>query len=175
MFISQLKDSTENWLGSGLVLVIDDEEDLRSMIDILLGARGIEVVGAAGGRQALQLLEEDPSFDAIILDMVMPGMDGNEVLQVLSTMGLNIPVVLATGYAPEELDPAARAGVSATLRKPFQILRSRKSSQQILIMSDFFGRYTMSYLSKVPILAKLLTLASLKARLLTAGRPMPSV
>ena len=102
------------------VLVIDDEEDLRSMIDILLGARGIEVVGAAGGRQAIQLLEEDPSFDAIILDMVMPGMDGNEVLQVLSTMGLNIPVVLATGYAPEELDPAARAGVSATLRKPFQ-------------------------------------------------------
>ncbi len=102
------------------VLVVDDEEDLRSMIDILLGARGIEVVEASGGRAALALLEEDSQFDAIILDMVMPGMDGGEVLHVMAQRGLDIPVVMATGYAPEELDPAARAQVSATLRKPFQ-------------------------------------------------------
>ena len=102
------------------VLVVDDEDDLRSMIDILLGARGIEVVEASGGRVALALLEQDQDFDAIILDMVMPGMDGGEVLSAMAQEGLTIPVVMATGFAPEELDPAARAQVSTTLRKPFQ-------------------------------------------------------
>jgi PAS domain S-box-containing protein len=102
------------------VLVVDDEEDLRSMLEILLGARGIEVIEADGGRSALQLLEQDQDFDAIVLDMVMPGMDGGEVLKELSARGLDIPVVLATGFSPRELDPAARAMVAATLRKPFQ-------------------------------------------------------
>jgi CheY-like chemotaxis protein len=102
------------------VLVVDDEEDLRSMIDILLGARGIKVVEASGGRVALALLETDQAFDDIILDMVMHGMDGGEVLAVMASRGLTIPVVMATGYAPEELDPTARAQVSTTLRKPFQ-------------------------------------------------------
>jgi CheY-like chemotaxis protein len=65
-------------------------------------------------------LEQDQDFDAIVLDMVMPGMDGGEVLKELSARGLDIPVVLATGFSPRELDPAARAMVAATLRKPFQ-------------------------------------------------------
>ncbi len=101
------------------VLVVDDEEDLREMVSILLGARGIEVVESPGGRHALQLLSEDRGFDAIILDMVMPGMDGGEVLEELHRRAISIPVVLATGYAPEELEPRARDKVACTLRKPF--------------------------------------------------------
>ena len=106
--------------GVERVLVVDDEEDLRDMVVILLGARGIEVIGAAGGRQALEILGRDRDFDAIILDMVMPGMDGGEVLEELHRQAIDIPVVLATGYSPEELEPRARAKVACTLRKPFQ-------------------------------------------------------
>ncbi len=101
------------------ILVVDDESDLREMIDMILSARGFDVVQATGGGEALDVLGRDQEFDTILLDMVMPGVDGAQVIRELHQRGCDIPIVMATGFAPEELDADCRRLVSATLRKPF--------------------------------------------------------
>jgi len=101
------------------ILVVDDEEDLRDMIEIILGAQGYEVIQAVSGAAALEKLETDLSFDTILLDMVMPGLDGAGVLRELNRRDCTIPIVLATGYAPDELDIECQHLVTRTLRKPF--------------------------------------------------------
>ena len=101
------------------ILVVDDESDLREMIDMILSARGFEVVQATGGGEALDVLETDAEFDTILLDMVMPGVDGAQVIRELHKRDCPIPIVMATGFAPEELDPECHRLVSGTLRKPF--------------------------------------------------------
>ena len=86
---------------------------------MILSARGFEVVQATGGGEALEVLEADAAFDTILLDMVMPGMDGAQVIRELHKRKCPIPIVMATGFAPEELDPDCHQLVSGTLRKPF--------------------------------------------------------
>ena len=101
------------------VLVVDDEEDLRDMIAMILEARGYHVTQASGGKVALQLIAESEGFDVILLDMVMPDMNGAQVVRTLRDRGIRTPVVLATGYAPEDLDADCRSLVAGVLRKPF--------------------------------------------------------
>ncbi len=101
------------------ILVVDDESDLREMIEVILSSRGFDVVQAADGGEALDLLSNDQEFDTILLDMVMPGVDGAAVIRELHRRECDIPIVMATGFAPEELDPECRKLVSGTLRKPF--------------------------------------------------------
>ena len=101
------------------VLVVDDEEDLRDMIGMILEGRGYRVTQASGGAQALELVRGGQCFDAILLDMVMPDVNGAQVVRKLHAEGVRTPIVLATGYAPEDLDADCRALVAGVLRKPF--------------------------------------------------------
>jgi CheY-like chemotaxis protein len=112
--------STERWLR-GLprrsVLVIDDDEDVRTAIAAVLELFGYEVVGAADGQEAVELLEgEAIEPSAIVLDLMMPRMDGWSFLGRLrrDPRFQNLPVVVASAFAGE-LPP----GADAWLPKPF--------------------------------------------------------
>ncbi len=63
------------------ILVVDDEESVREFTQRALQTAGYEVVAATHGAHALELLEKRGPFDAFILDVVMPGMSGNELAQ----------------------------------------------------------------------------------------------
>ena len=103
------------------VLVVEDEVDLLFTIALSLELKGYQVVKAASGEEALELVEaENPA--AIVLDLRLPGIDGWEVLRRLEEMGRfpRTPVVLLS--AQVDAVTAARAvelGVHAHLAKPF--------------------------------------------------------
>lgn len=101
------------------VLIIDDSEALRSLLESILPYAGYPVVSASTGRQGLILISEEKP-DVILTDLELPDMSGLKVLEELNARGLAIPTIMMTGYGSEGI--AARAlqlGVRDYLIKPF--------------------------------------------------------
>jgi len=107
--------------GRETVLVVDDDEDVRHVAARALGAAGYRAVEAGGGREAVEALRAAPDVRLAVVDMTMPGMDGEETLQALRALRPDLPVLLASGYDVHEA--AARLtrlpGV-AFLAKPYR-------------------------------------------------------
>jgi two-component system OmpR family response regulator len=101
--------------SSGRVLIVDDELLVRDMLRDFLTTVGDAVATAASGAEALEVV---PVFrpDVILVDMVMPGMSGDQVLHALRQASHTVPVILISGQivAPPE-------GFFAFLRKPFDL------------------------------------------------------
>ena len=83
------------------VLIVDDEEELVTTIAERLQIRGIQAQTATDGETALQMIEADPP-QVVVLDVMMPGLGGIEVLQRMKAQNLKIPVILLTGYGSTE-------------------------------------------------------------------------
>ena len=103
------------------LLVVDDEEHLRSMLTAALRHHGFDVDVATSGAEALAYLAED-RVDLIVLDVMMPGIDGIEVCRQLRTRGDETPVLFLTART-ETSDKvrALRAGGDDYLEKPFSL------------------------------------------------------
>jgi signal transduction histidine kinase/ActR/RegA family two-component response regulator len=111
----------EGGRGEGLVLVVDDEESVLTVLADMLEAVGFTPVTASNGREAVRRFEERPAeYRAILLDLTMPRMDGKETFAELRRIRSDVPVVLISGY--DEQDVAARFPrdeVSGFIQKPF--------------------------------------------------------
>ncbi|MCH7573816.1 MAG: response regulator [Candidatus Marinimicrobia bacterium] len=88
----------------GRILVVDDNEDNRAIICRRLETKGYEAIPAESGEQALQMLEMD-QYDLVILDIMMPGMDGTEVLQIIREKysSSELPVVVASANTERDV------------------------------------------------------------------------
>lgn len=106
----------------GSVLVVDDDTATRAMIAALLRARGLDVTEAPDGEQALALLESRPyDFDTAVLDNIMPGMSGFDVIEAItSSMGRNRPrLVLASAIGSgKDIEQALKLGADDYITKP---------------------------------------------------------
>jgi two-component system response regulator AtoC len=101
------------------VLVVDDEESVRTFLAELLGNAGYQVRCASSGAQALEMLEGG-SFDAVLLDVVMPEMSGLEVLRHYRSSGGSAPVIVLSALAgADDAVRAMKMGASDYLSKPF--------------------------------------------------------
>jgi two-component system, OmpR family, phosphate regulon sensor histidine kinase PhoR len=103
------------------ILLVDDEKQFRDSSQRLLSRKGYEVMTAENGQRALDLLSKSP-VDLILLDLKMPGMGGEEFLQVKTPLYPDIPVVVITGHG--SLDVAVdcmRKGAYDFITKPFDI------------------------------------------------------
>jgi signal transduction histidine kinase len=117
--------------GSGRVLVVDDEATVRNTTSRMLRGLGYEVEAASSGAEAL-LLCDGGRFDALVLDLMMPGMTGVQVLQRLREKGRRVPTLLVSGF---DLSGSAEEGsalAEAVLQKPFT-LRQLAQKMQILV------------------------------------------
>jgi PAS domain S-box-containing protein len=102
------------------ILVVEDDPGVGGIVTLVLERAGHVVLRAGNGREALELVEADPSaIDLIISDVVMPEMSGSELVQVLKKRGHPHPVILISGFSEEELSREARHDAAAFLRKPF--------------------------------------------------------
>jgi two-component system, NtrC family, sensor kinase len=103
------------------VLLVDDEKAFREILAKRLSRRGIQVLEASRGEEALQLLEDKPA-DIIILDVKMPGISGIETLRQIKTRYPTIEVIMLTGHA-STLDgvEGIKAGAFDYLSKPIEI------------------------------------------------------
>jgi len=105
---------------SGSVLVIDDEEIMREILDALLTKEGYEVRLAAGGLEGLEVARAVP-VDAVIVDVMMPDMDGISTLEELKKVDEDVAVIMITAFASVETAIAAmKRGAFDYITKPFK-------------------------------------------------------
>lgn len=105
------------------VLVVDDEEMIRQLLSELLGRRGYQVTTASNGEKALEVLEEQP-HDLVLVDLIMPGMDGRELIAALrrDPRWRDLPVVVVTGmHLSDEERSALEERVEGILAKGFDL------------------------------------------------------
>jgi two-component system cell cycle response regulator CpdR len=100
------------------ILVVEDAKYLQKLISETLKLRGHEVVFAESGKGAYRLCQEDP-FDLIITDIVMPDMDGIELIRSLRASRSQAPILAVSGAFEGTLKIALALGAAATLKKPF--------------------------------------------------------
>ncbi|SDT83797.1 response regulator [Desulfobacula phenolica] len=100
------------------VLIIDDEQDFIDSLGERMRVRGMDVTAETSPSKALQLVEEK-SFDAVVLDLQMPEMDGLETLKILKAKRPEIQVILLTAHATLEKGiEAMKLGAMDLLEKP---------------------------------------------------------
>src|SRR5438067_806515 len=104
----------------GAILVVDDEEIMREILETLLTREGYEVRAAASGAEGLELARAVP-FDAALVDIMMPGLDGIVTLDELKRIDDDLAVVIITAYASVENAIAAmKSGAFDYITKPFK-------------------------------------------------------
>ncbi|MGL6094973.1 MAG: response regulator [Fimbriiglobus sp.] len=103
------------------VLVVDDEPMIRRIAGIVLQSEGFAVVEAGDGRAAADLVRADPNrFTVVILDLLMPVMDGRAALAEIRAVAPTLPVVLVSGSSNDDVSDISTAGGVTFLRKPFR-------------------------------------------------------
>jgi DNA-binding NtrC family response regulator len=119
---------------SGSVLVIDDEEVMREILEALLSREGYRVKVASTGEEGLELARST-SFDAAIVDVMMPGIDGIATLEELKKIDEDLPVVMVTAFASVETAISAmKRGAFDYITKPF------KNDEVILVVRNAVER-----------------------------------
>src|SRR5262245_3485049 len=105
------------------ILVIDDDEAIRSVLTVLLGNKNHEVVTAQNGRRGLEAVENS-HFDLLITDIFMPEMDGLEAMRLVRMNKPDLPIIVMSGSgnraAPDFLAMATKLGAIESIPKPFR-------------------------------------------------------
>ena len=101
------------------ILAVDDEPDLRSLLRILLVGKGFDVAEAASGEAAVAMVRENPDFDLVIMDIMMPGVDGVEACRNIREFS-TVPLLFLTARGQlEDKHQAYLSGGDDYLVKPF--------------------------------------------------------
>ncbi len=112
-----------DWHGRGTVLVVEDEEGVREVVGRMLERLGFTVLTAEDGVAAVELMDRQPrALAAVLLDLSMPRMPGQDALKHLKARRPEVPVVLMSGYTEQEVASKLvndSGGAAAFLQKPF--------------------------------------------------------
>ncbi len=123
-----------HWSGSGLVLLVDDEEAVRTLARRILERVGYAVVSAENGREALRIFKARPAeFSFVLLDLTMPHMDGEQAFRALRRVRPDVPVILSSGYSPEDVTTRFLGkGLTGFIQKPYRPQELVKQLRTIL-------------------------------------------
>jgi CheY-like chemotaxis protein len=121
---------------SARLLLVDDEDAIRVIASISLErVGGWKVIAASSGQAALEAMQDDGPFDAVLMDVMMPGLDGPSTLQRMHSDGLalNVPVIFLTAKVGDaERERLISLGASGVLAKPFDPMTLPEQLSQIL-------------------------------------------
>jgi CheY-like chemotaxis protein len=120
--------------GNETILLVDDEDMIWDVIIDMLQELGYAVVLAGNGVEALEVYGENPGdIDLVILDMVMPEMDGHKAFRKLREIDPAAKVLLSSGYVSEEdVQDVLQAGAAGFLRKPYRMVDLARKVRSIL-------------------------------------------
>ncbi|MBA4020589.1 MAG: hypothetical protein C0483_25810 [Pirellula sp.] len=104
--------------GLGTVLLVDDEEPIRTAVCAVLEEAGYKVITAGGGHEARDVVEGDEEIDIVLTDLVMPDFDGQEVAVMVRSLRPQLPVVIMSGRH-DQLTKLPAGLADAALEKPF--------------------------------------------------------
>jgi CheY-like chemotaxis protein len=120
--------------GHETVLLVDDEEDLRSITGRILVKAGYRVLEATSGEEALKIFAiESTAPDLVVLDLSMPGMGGQRTMAKLIAAWPGTKVVIASGYTSRaQIKDALSAGAASYVAKPFKKIEFLKTIRSVL-------------------------------------------
>ena len=124
---------------AGRILLVEDELDLRVMGEECLTSIGLEVVVAESAEMALSILATKATFDALVTDIMLPGMSGVELSDVVRQGHPDMPVLFMTGYAGSPMARATPAPGANLLRKPYRLDALRLRVADLLGQSALQG------------------------------------
>lgn len=102
-----------------MILAVDDEPHIRHVLRLVLQRAGYEVLVADNGREAVELWQNHPEVRLLVTDLVMPGMNGFELIRYVRQIS-SLPILVLTASGEEEFEIEARQlGADAFLTKPF--------------------------------------------------------
>ncbi|MBW2251359.1 MAG: response regulator [Deltaproteobacteria bacterium] len=123
-------------------VLLVDEDDEKEFLEIMserMKARDMEVTTATSAQQALEIIEKE-SFDAIILDFQMPGMDGMDALKAIKAKKPELQIILLTGYATVEKGvEAMKIGATDFVEKPADLevlaekIKNAKAEKMLIV------------------------------------------
>jgi two-component system cell cycle sensor histidine kinase/response regulator CckA len=122
------------WRGKGTVLLVDDEETVRTVGRQMLERAGFDVLMAEDGRQALEIFRRQPNDIAcVLLDLTMPNMDGEETFRELRRVKDDVRVILSSGYNEQEaVNRFTLKDLAGFIQKPYQYSNLAQKLQQVL-------------------------------------------
>jgi CheY-like chemotaxis protein len=119
--------------GSETVLLVDDEESLRSLVCRTLQRYGYTVIATGSGDEACRVAATHGApFDLLVTDVVMPGMNGPELAEALRRDSPNLKVIFMSGYANDTLSQHTGMDGTRFLQKPFAPVALARSVRQLL-------------------------------------------
>lgn len=109
--------------ASGRVLVVDDENMVRRLAKTMLTRLGYEVVDVSSGAEAIEAFRKaDAPFDLVLLDMIMPGMDGRDCFMALKSINPDVRAVISSGFSQEDAtQELMQEGVRGFVQKPYRL------------------------------------------------------
>lgn len=110
-------------LGSGTVLVVDDEDIIRELLGEMLEELGFAVISARDGTEALAIYcEQWQEIDVVIVDMIMPGLSGREAFVEMKRINPSVRVILSTGFTKEgAVQETLDEGIAWFIQKPYRL------------------------------------------------------
>jgi two-component system cell cycle sensor histidine kinase/response regulator CckA len=109
------------WSGGGRILLVEDEDMVRAVAERALTRQGYTVVTAADGEEGLAVMREDPEFDLVVTDVVMPTMDGPAMARAIREIAPDMPVLFMSGYAESQLRDEIDIERMHFIPKPFSV------------------------------------------------------
>ncbi|MDB4911186.1 MAG: multi-sensor signal transduction histidine kinase [Gemmatimonadetes bacterium] len=131
------------------ILIVDDDRQNRRLLEVMLTAKNYQLQTAASGEEALALVAKQPP-DLILLDVMMPGMDGNEVASTLklNPATKNIPIIMVTALSNHDARMVAlRAGAADFLTKPVdhaELCVRVRNLLRLKAYGDYYDRYSQT-------------------------------
>jgi two-component system cell cycle sensor histidine kinase/response regulator CckA len=122
------------WSGHGIALLVDDDPRVRTVTTLLLRDLGFEVIEAASGRDAIAVFaRRAPEVRFVMLDVTMPDLSGDQVLQELRNIRRDVPVLLCSGYSEDEMRTRfENKDMETFLQKPYTVRVLKERLQHLL-------------------------------------------
>jgi len=127
-------------MGGGTVLLVDDEAFIRDLGAQILARFGYKVLTAPDGERAVDIYERQGSrIDAVVLDLLMPRMDGGQCLERLLALNPDVKIIVASGHYPRADDPLAssiKTKAKRFIRKPYEARQLLTAVREVMDSSD---------------------------------------
>lgn len=116
------------------ILVVDDDPDFQELIGDILTKSGYQPIPALGGVEGIDILAANPDIDVLVLDIMMPDMDGYEVCKkIKESESTRLPIIFLSAKAlPEDIQRAYAVGGDSYIVKPFEITELIEAIESVL-------------------------------------------
>ncbi|MEI6215372.1 MAG: cache domain-containing protein [Desulfuromonadales bacterium] len=124
---------SDDWQGFGTVLLVDDEETVRSIGSEMLKELGFTVVTADDGREGVEAFKRNPDISFVILDLTMPHTDGEQCFRELRQIKPDIKVIMSSGYNEQEVTQKfVGKGLAGFIQKPYKLSVLKEAMRNII-------------------------------------------